>query len=228
MTNKTKSPTRAAAAENMGERIRAGRKSMQLTQAALGKLIGVDQSAVTAWEKGKNTPRHPSLVDLARVLHTSPEYLLFGETGQGIAPRPPVAVTGILQRADEVQDVPYRANRTVPAPPAGGGPDDELPSATGAVAVRGNGMWPVYRDGDVLYYAETGQRPEQLVGNECVVRLENGTRLLRRLMPGPAPGLFTLAAYNGPELVGAAVTWAAPILWIRRGLVQPEQQPAAS
>lgn len=43
------------------ERIKAFRKNRNESQAVFAQHFGVDQSAVTLWEKGKSRPRGPIL-----------------------------------------------------------------------------------------------------------------------------------------------------------------------
>lgn len=60
-----------------GERIRALRREHKLTQEELGAKIGVQKAAIQKYEKGtvKNIKRD-SLIALAHILGTTPEYLL--------------------------------------------------------------------------------------------------------------------------------------------------------
>ena len=61
----------------MGERIRALRKQHDLTQEALGKMIGVQKSAIRKYEKGEveNIPRS-SLKIMADYFGVKPSYLM--------------------------------------------------------------------------------------------------------------------------------------------------------
>ncbi len=52
-----------------------------LTQEQLGRSIGVSQTCVWNWERGRTFPRGPSLRKLAQTLETSSEFL---ESGAGI------------------------------------------------------------------------------------------------------------------------------------------------
>jgi transcriptional regulator with XRE-family HTH domain len=62
-----------------GERIRASRTALGLTQRELGEKLLTDQTTVSAWERGKSEKlAGPSLVALAMVLQTTPEALLTG------------------------------------------------------------------------------------------------------------------------------------------------------
>ena len=60
-----------------GERIKILRKEHNLTQEELGAKIGVQKAAIQKYEKGtvKNIKRN-SLIKLAQILDTTPEYIL--------------------------------------------------------------------------------------------------------------------------------------------------------
>lgn len=71
-----------------GERIKMLRKEHNLTQEELGAKIGVQKAAIQKYEKGtvKNIKRD-SLLKLAQILDTTPEYLLgWDETPSNIEP----------------------------------------------------------------------------------------------------------------------------------------------
>lgn len=71
-----------------GERIKMLRKEHNLTQEELGAKIGVQKAAIQKYEKGtvKNIKRD-SLLKLAQILGTTPEYLLgWDETPSNIEP----------------------------------------------------------------------------------------------------------------------------------------------
>lgn len=60
-----------------GERIKALRKALNLTQEDLGNALGIQKAAVQKYEKGtvKNIKRE-NLIKLAKILNTTPEYIL--------------------------------------------------------------------------------------------------------------------------------------------------------
>jgi transcriptional regulator with XRE-family HTH domain len=66
--------------DTLGERIRQQRLARGLSQEQLAQLVGVTKGAVSQWELGGT--KNIKLITFQRlldVLHTSPEYLLFGE-----------------------------------------------------------------------------------------------------------------------------------------------------
>lgn len=87
-----------------GERIRAARRELNLTQKELGARLLTDQTTVSAWERGVSDKlAGPSLVALAQILQTTPEALLTGK-GWELPASDPVDVR--KNRAAE----PYAAN----------------------------------------------------------------------------------------------------------------------
>ena len=67
-----------------GERIKKLRKEHNLTQEELGSYIGVQKAAIQKYEKGTVTNiKRDSLIKLAQILETTPEYLLGWEDAPG-------------------------------------------------------------------------------------------------------------------------------------------------
>ena len=64
--------------ETLGTRIKKIRRDKKLTQQQLADAIGVSKTSVIYWEKDENTPKHESLVLLAKTLNVTTEHLLYG------------------------------------------------------------------------------------------------------------------------------------------------------
>lgn len=65
--------------ETLGIRLKQLRKKNKMIQQQLADAIGVSKTSVIYWEKDENTPKHESLMALAKVLKTTPEWLLTGK-----------------------------------------------------------------------------------------------------------------------------------------------------
>lgn len=93
-------------------------------------------------------------------------------------------------------------------------PRDLPPFGICAVSVDGDGMEPVYSDGDVLFYAEPGDDPVPpgVIDTRCIVQDADGARWIRQLRRGEAPGLFHLVGINP----GSTTFWNAPVTWAAR------------
>lgn len=63
----------------IGQRIKRLRKAKNLTTLDLGMMLYVAQTTVWRWEHGERTPSVYMLVQLARVLGVSIQYLITGE-----------------------------------------------------------------------------------------------------------------------------------------------------
>lgn len=64
--------------ETLGSRLKKIRRDKKLTQQQLADAIGVSKTSVIYWEKDENTPKHESLVLLAKTLGVNTQYLLYG------------------------------------------------------------------------------------------------------------------------------------------------------
>ncbi|MCI5941475.1 MAG: helix-turn-helix domain-containing protein [Ligilactobacillus animalis] len=60
----------------IGSRIKDLRKSKKMSQSDLGKMIGVSQTTVTAWETGRAEPASAYISKLADFFNVSADYLL--------------------------------------------------------------------------------------------------------------------------------------------------------
>ncbi len=61
---------------NFSERIKEQRRKHGMTQAALGKIIGVGQDSISIYERGRNYPEVRNLIILADYFGVSIDYLV--------------------------------------------------------------------------------------------------------------------------------------------------------
>jgi len=61
--------------KQVGHRIKVRRVELQLEQRELGDLLGVPQSRVSDWERGRRAVRLDDAMALAKVLQTTVAYL---------------------------------------------------------------------------------------------------------------------------------------------------------
>jgi len=62
-----------------GKRVKELRTNMGLTQKQLGDLVNVTKVSICGYEKNNRIPNIETLIDLANVLNTTPNYLLDSE-----------------------------------------------------------------------------------------------------------------------------------------------------
>jgi transcriptional regulator with XRE-family HTH domain len=70
-----------AHAETLGQRLRAARERLGLTQFALAVSIGVQGNQVSRWERDQDAPRVVHLIRLRRALRVSLDDLVPQEGG---------------------------------------------------------------------------------------------------------------------------------------------------
>ncbi len=78
------------------ERIVEFRNSLGITQAALGKKLGVTRSAVNSWEMGLSIPQLKHIIEMARIFGTTVDSLL------GSSERVVVDITDLKPREQQV------------------------------------------------------------------------------------------------------------------------------
>jgi transcriptional regulator with XRE-family HTH domain len=61
---------------NFGEKLKALRKSKNLTQTQLGNYLGVAKSVISYYENGDRYPSYDVLVKIAHTFHVTTDYLL--------------------------------------------------------------------------------------------------------------------------------------------------------
>ena len=178
----------------IGSQIKAARLAREWSTYDLARAAGIPQSAVHRIEaEDTSTSKHiPNLLNVLGLaefkLRTIP---LVGVVGAGAT------------------IIPMDSLGYVEAPPGIAGPD------TVAVQVRGDSMLPVYRDGDLIYY-DVHQSPEELLGRDVVVELEDGRCMLKQLMAGAQPGFWTLLSHNAAPILDAKIVWAARVKWVQK------------
>lgn len=139
----------------------------------------------------------------AKAFRVSKGWLL---TGEGGANKRQVRLVGYVGAAQTVYHFDDVDADWVEAPPSGA-------DGVEAVEVRGGSMYPLIEDGAVIYYSRQ-LPPDEMLNKRCVVKLEDERILVKTLKRG-APGFYTLASFNAPDIEDVSVMWAAPIDWIK-------------
>jgi phage repressor protein C with HTH and peptisase S24 domain len=137
---------------------------------------------------------------LAAALNTDERWITYGGAG-GPSTLP---VMGHVGAAAEV--FPFDSDTLDEIEAPFGAPPD-----TRALIVRGDSMMPELNDGDFVLYRDKAQRVEDLVGKRCVVRLDDGRVLVKRLRRGTTYGTFTLDSTNAAPIEDVMVIQAAKV-----------------
>lgn len=153
------------------------------------------------------SPKADNLARLAAALETTTEWLL---EERGDEASPGVPIMGIVGAGAHYKPYEDQGNLDFADRP----PNGDL--AYGAARIKGHSMHPVYRDAEVVYFTEFREDVAELVGEDVIAELADGSMLLKTLGRQGAPGRFTLTAHNAPEIVDAEVLRVAAIRWIDR------------
>lgn len=190
------------------QRFRRARKGTGETQGVFAKRFGVTQSTVARWESGKQLPEDPHLVVLAD-LEGDDEVTEGGGKGKSLFTMIPMA--GYIGAGAQVYKVDAeqssRVTDYVKAPRGFG--------AVESLRVRGNSMWPAYRDGDLVFIENRPSEFPLKRDTDYIVELADGRSFLKMVEPA-ADGTYNLISYNGPPEPGVKIINAIAVRYLRR------------
>lgn len=178
------------------------RLAAKLTQAKLAKLVGTSQAQIGRLEKNERELTKPWAERIAPHLNTTVERLLKLDSYVPIAGY--VGAGGCAYYYDSPSDV-----GEAPRPPG-------FSRLGVALIVRGDSMPAVAEDGWLIYYEKRSDPPtEDMIGELCVVGLECGSVMVKRVFRGGEPGTFDLVSTGLAPLKGRIILWAAKVDWIK-------------
>jgi transcriptional regulator with XRE-family HTH domain len=93
-----------------------------------------------------------------------------------------------------------------------------------AIVVAGEYASPRFNHGDVIYYRNVQTSALELLGQECVVRLEDGRIFVKTVLHGRGKDRFSLVSAESPVIADVGLEWAKPIAWIARKAAQTAEQ----
>ena len=188
------------------ERIEARLDALDMTATAASRAAGLSEDAIRNIRRAveKNDRQGVStntIIALAPVLSVTAAWLLEGSEANA----PLVRIVGVVEADSGGAVAPLTGESgwdTVPVPP-GGTPHDI------AVEVRGHAIRAIAEAGSLIYFDSRRAPPNpDLLGYYCLVGLQDGSVMFKRLLRGSAPGLYMLEAQVGPPLEDVPVTWA--------------------
>jgi DNA-binding XRE family transcriptional regulator len=181
------------------------------TAAEFATAAGVKVVTYQHHENGRRELR-PEIASLyARLLDLSPGTLLYGEQ---LLNAEPISIVATVNKQGKLKAVDARPEKhqTVNLPD---------PASLVGFTVVGDDLFPIYRDGDVVFHRRLNPNRfslESLNGLECVVELADGTQLLRHLI-AQSNGRATLLNHqpNGsPPQFDVVVVAASPVEFVQR------------
>lgn len=192
---------------NVGPRIRRLRRQLGESQAQFADRFGVDQSTVSKWEGNKQDPESSHL-DIIASLEGDQE----GAPAEGTPLFTIIPLTGYVGAGAVVYPVDTDAtSRTlghIKAPKGFG--------AVQAIRVRGDSMYPAYRDGDIIYIENRSAGFPLLPEKEYLLTLADGRQLLK-MVEAQSNGRYNLVSHNAPTERDVVIEDAQRVRYIRRG-----------
>jgi len=191
------------------------RKRLEVTgksarQASLE--AGLGESYVKDILNGKSlAPAASALAKLARVLETTSSWLSEGTGAEGAVSIPVenyVGAGAVVLPIEDQGSIEY-----VECPPGA-----DASGVLGAAIVKGTSQLPALRQGDVVFWGEGSNDASAFLGLECICTLEDGRVLVKRVISGSKPGLYTLLSHNDEPIEDVRLSSAAPVLWVKRSL----------
>lgn len=153
-----------------GEKLKEFRKREKMSQQKLADLLGVGQSTVAMWEKGKNSPEYDSLINIANIFSVSIDYLT-GQKPQKSSYKIPVLgyvrAGNPTEALEEVLDYEYV---TLSENDAGN---------HFALRIKGDSMAPRMMEGDTVIVKK---QSDCVSGDICVALIGSGEATVKKVI----------------------------------------------
>ncbi|MCP1832788.1 helix-turn-helix transcriptional regulator [Bradyrhizobium sp. USDA 4545] len=198
--------------KEMHQRLAAARKDAGYpTAAAAAEALGVKQPTYLGHENGSRGFKKANAELYARKFGVSLEWLLTGKGARGGKAAPAAAserqvpLVGYVGAGAATHFFPHDA------------PIDEVSAPTGstastvAVEIRGESLGTFF-DRWLVFYDDV-RRPvtPDLINKLCVVGLDDGRILIKKIQKSKARGLFHLLSQTEPPILDVAIEWAARV-----------------
>jgi len=197
----------------MHERLTTARKEAGYpTARAAAEALGVKEPTYIGHENGQRGFKRDSADRYARKFGISLEWLL---TGKGAKERRPERID--REAAKYVDLVGYVGAGAETHFFNNDGPLDEVPAPAGstdttvAVEIRGDSLGSFF-DRWLVFYDDV-RRPvaTELINKLCVVGLEDGRILIKKIQRSKARGLFHLLSQTEDPILDVQIAWAARV-----------------
>lgn len=183
------------------------RRSLNITQAKLGRAIGELRSTVNRIESGE-IPFEPYRELIAAALKCKPEALDM----KGLK-LPTVPVTRYIKNKNYVYPMKGDKTSEVQAIPG-------LPKTTEVLIIKNPDLKAIHGKNDLLYFDSVPLKKDVgFLNRECIVKIERKTRgdtLLAWVSPGSEKGKYILHFHNEPIMLNVKILAAHPILHITK------------
>lgn len=185
------------------EHLKALRTAAGLSQAALADRAGTSQPQIRRLENGDRELTREWAIRLAPHLNTKPVRILFPDATDDRMVLPIVGKVGASTNGEVLQETDHGPFGEIFAPVGAQGTEV-------AVDVEGHSMGLYAPDGSLILYSDRKDPPQEyMLGHPCIVGLDDGRVLVKRLLRGSKRGLFDLESMIGDTMKDQRVKWAA-------------------
>ena len=207
-------------ATTRGDRLRLAREKRFKSARLAAKAMGIAISTYGAHERAEAPGGRDYGPDeskrYARWFKVTPEWLLTGRgpfpAGEPIEPyAPKVPVVGYVGAGAEAHLYEVAQGDLDEVDPPRDGTE-----STVAVEIRGDSLGSFLNRWLVFYDNVRRAVTPDLIGELCVVGLEDGRILVKQVRRGSAEGLFNLLSTTEKPILDVAITWAAKVNSISR------------
>lgn len=188
---------------DMHDRLRRARALKFSSSAEAAQAFGFNPNTLRSNENGNKSFGRDMAVRYAQAFGVRLEWLLSGRgsmrTLQKLMP-----VEGYVGAGAAV--FPIDDGGFDPIEPPFGAPEDAI-----AFLVRGDSMYPAYRDGTYLIAIPVAD-PQFLINCRAIVTLDDGRRCVKDVVAGSKLGLFSLYSHNAPPILDVRVVGGARVI----------------
>lgn len=163
-----------------GERIRELRKKRKMTQEQLGNVIGVQKAAIQKYEKGTvQNIKRASLIKLAEVLDTTPEYILGWDAPQNLEPFDTDGLKYVPIIGKVAAGISCLAEDNIIGYEPVQNSDINKNEQYAFLKVTGDSMYPVFMEGDLVLIRIQSSVDS---GSYAVVTIDNEDGVIKRVV----------------------------------------------
>lgn len=186
------------------ERLRKARLAAGYSSTrAAAEAFGWSENTLRSNENGNKPYGRVAAEKYSRAFQVRLDWLLTGR-GPMKGDRKGVLVAGIVANGAHIIPVDDTVDEMV-------FPPFSVDEDVIAFVMRGESMWPKYEDGDYVFakpVADVGQ----VLKRHAVVTLDDGSRMLKRVMPGSRNGRYRLESHNAPPIDDVVIVQAARVI----------------
>ena len=154
----------------LAERLKLLRKERGISQQRLADLLGLGQSTVAMWEKGKNSPAYETLINIANIFNVSIDYLAGQKTAKSPCRIPVLGYVRAGIPTEAVEEVLDYEDVTLTESDMGN---------YFALRIKGDSMAPRMMEGDTVIVKK---QSDCASGDICVALVGSGDATVKKVI----------------------------------------------